>query len=109
MSADQIASMRKHLEWYKETELPGGYRIARGGRQTGHCENYCEFIIRDENIVTFVTPVNDKWQSDTLGDVIDSLLLKRKTLQHDLDIVNEMLLHFETGDRTAELGSRYSK
>lgn len=102
---------REHLEWYKETPLAGGYSIGRGGRQTGHCENYCEMLIKDDNLIMTLSPI-DKGaysESETLGDVLSSLQKKLGEHRNAVTQLEELISILSTEYASKPLGSRYTK
>jgi hypothetical protein len=96
---------RESLLWYGETELPNGYIHGRGGRTTGHCEDYTEMIIRNDDLVAFVTPIDR--ESRTVGDVVAALKRDAESYRSAMTKLNDLIAAIEVADQSMPLVDRY--
>ena len=96
---------RENLLWWGETEWPGGYSHGRGGRTSGHCEDYTEIIIRDDDLVAFLNPVDR--ESRTVGDVIAAMKRDAESHRSAMAALNEIIAAIEIADQSMPLVDRF--
>jgi hypothetical protein len=98
---------REHLAYYAETPLTGGYIHGRGGNQSGHCEDYCETLIKDDDLVTYVKPLGRECK--TIGDVIEALQKEAGEYRRSMNVLDQIISELSACDKSAMLTDRYAK
>ena len=98
---------REHLAYYAETPLPGGYIHGRGGYQSGHCEDYCETLIKDDDLVTYVKPLGGECR--TVGDVIAALQKEADDFRRSMTVLDQIIAEISACDPSTVLASRFAK